>query len=104
MNLLHWEAMRHFSQLGTSRYDFVGTRIAPEKGSKQEGLKMFKERFGGALSKGYMWKYPIRKWKYELYQLAVGRLRGGDIVDRERRRVMFPNEVTAPIAKTCEVR
>jgi hypothetical protein len=42
MNLLHWEAMQHFSQLGTKRYDFVGTRIAPAKGSKQEGLKMLK--------------------------------------------------------------
>ena len=39
MNLLHWEAIQIFRELGVKRYDFVGVRIDPEKGSKQEGLK-----------------------------------------------------------------
>lgn len=86
-NLLHWEAMRQFRTLGVKRYDFVGVRINPDKGSKQEGLLMFKQRFGGRLSQGYMWKYPLSPLKYGVYSLAVRFLRGGDIVDNEHHRV-----------------
>jgi hypothetical protein len=82
-NLLHWEAARLFRELGVKWYDFVGVRINPEKGSKQEGLLMFKERFGGKLAKGFMWKYSIHPLKYAVYSLAVRFLRDGDIVDQE---------------------
>lgn len=87
MNLLQWEAIRHFQSLGVRRYNFVGVRIDPEKGSKQEGLKMFKERFGGQLLQGYMWKYPLRPVPSAVYSLAVRWLRGGDIVDREHHKL-----------------
>ena len=87
MNLLHWEAMCMFRSLGVQRYDFVGVRIKPEKGSKQEGLSMFKERFGGQLVKGYMWKYPLKKWQYVVYDSAVRLTRGGDIVDAEKHKL-----------------
>jgi len=86
-NLLHWEAVRQFKELGVGRYDFVGVRINPEKGSKQEGLMMFKERFGGQLFQGYMWKYAIHPLKYAVYNLAVRLLRGGDIVDSEHHKL-----------------
>ena len=86
-NLLHWEAIRRFQGLGVRRYDFVGVRINPEEGSKQEGLKMFKQRFGGQLNQGYMWKYSIRPLKYAVYSLVVRLLRGGDIVDLERHKL-----------------
>jgi len=86
-HLLHWEAMRQFRNLGVHYYDFVGTRINPEKGSKQEGLMMFKERFGGQLVHGYMWKYAIHPLKYSVYNLAVRLLRGGDIVDHEHHKL-----------------
>jgi hypothetical protein len=33
--LLYWEAIRFFKSLGIQRYDFVGARIDPEKGSRQ---------------------------------------------------------------------
>lgn len=84
MNLLHWEAIRLFRELGVRRYDFVGVRIDPEPGSKQEGLRMFKERFGGRLMQGYMWKYSFHPLKYFVYGLAVRWRRGGDIIDQER--------------------
>lgn len=87
MNLLHWEAIRHFRELGVKRYDFVGVRINPEKGSKQEGLANFKERFGGRLAQGYMWKYSLRPLKAVAYSVAVRLLRGGDIVDWERHKL-----------------
>ncbi len=83
MNLLHWEAIRLFRGLGVKRYDFVGVRINPKPGSKQEGLKLFKERFGGRLVQGHMWKYPFHPLKYFVYGLAVRLRRGGDIVDQE---------------------
>jgi lipid II:glycine glycyltransferase (peptidoglycan interpeptide bridge formation enzyme) len=85
MNLLHWEAIRLFRGLGVKRYDFVGVRINPEAGSKQAGLKMFKERFGGQLVQGYTWKYSFHPLKYFAYGLAVRLRRGGDIIDQERR-------------------
>jgi len=86
-NLIHWEAIRHFREVGVKSYDFVGVRINPEEGSKQEGLMQYKQRFGGRLEQGYMWKYPIRPLKYAVYNLAVRHLRGGDIVDQERHKL-----------------
>ena len=83
-NLLQWEAIRQFRELGVGRYDFVGVRINPEGQSKQEGLMMFKQRFGGPLFQGYMWKYSLNPLKFAVYNLAVRMLRGGDIVDQER--------------------
>lgn len=87
MNLLQWEAIRAFQMEGVKRYDFVGVRINPEKGSKADGLATFKERFGGQLLQGYIWKLPIRPLKYAVYSQAVQRLRGGDIVDQERHKI-----------------
>jgi len=87
MNLLQWEAIRTFRNLGVKRYDFVGVRINPEKGSKQEGLMAFKQRFGGRLIQGYMWKYSLNPLKFAAYSLAVRFLRGGDIVDHERHKL-----------------
>ncbi len=87
MNLIHWEAIRMFRRLGVKRYDFCGVRINPKQGSKQEGLKIFKERFGPRLVQGYMWKCPLNRLKSAVYSLAVRFLRGGDIVDAERHKL-----------------
>jgi hypothetical protein len=88
MNFLQWEIIRQFRELGVHYYDFCGARINPENGSKAEGLIMFKERFGGKLSEGYMWKYPLIPYKYTLYSLA-SRIRsgGGDVVDQEHHKL-----------------
>jgi hypothetical protein len=86
-NMIHWAAIKLFREIGVKQYDFVGVRIDPEKGSKQEGLQMYKQRFGGRLVKGFMWKYPISKFKYSIYGLAVRYLRGGDIVDHENHKL-----------------
>ena len=87
MNLLHWEAIRLFKGLGVRRYDFVGVRINPEPGSKQEGLMTFKQRFGGQLHQGYLWKYSFNALKFSIYNMAVRFRRGGDIVDQERHKI-----------------
>jgi lipid II:glycine glycyltransferase (peptidoglycan interpeptide bridge formation enzyme) len=87
MNFLQWEIIRQFRELGVHHYDFCGARINPEKGSKAEGLIMFKERFGGKLSEGYMWKYPLSPTKYFLYSLASRVRSGGDVVDQEHHKL-----------------
>ena len=87
MNLLQWEAIRYFHGLGVKQYDFCGVRINPEKGSKQAGLMMFKERFGPQLIQGYMWKCSLNQIKSAVYSLAVRLLRGGDIVDAEHHKL-----------------
>jgi hypothetical protein len=85
--LLYWEAIRSFSKLGVQRYDFVGARIEPESGSKQEALNLFKKRFGAKLIHGYIWKYSFHPIKYLLYCLAARVRSGGDIVDAERHKL-----------------
>ena len=87
MNFLQWEIIRQMRDAGVRSYDFCGARINPEKGSKAEGLIMFKERFGGKLSEGYMWKYSLNPWKYALYSWASGLRSGGDVVDQEHHKL-----------------
>lgn len=86
MKLLQWEAIRLFRNCGVRRFDFVGARINPERGSKQEGITLFKQYLGGRQVQGYIWKYPFHPMKYAVYSLAVRFLRGGDIVDQESHR------------------
>jgi len=94
-NMLQWEAIKFFRGLGVKSYDFCGVRINPEKGSKQAGLMMFKERFGPRLVPGYMWKESLAPLKSAIYSLGVRLLRGGDIVDREHHKL---NAAPAPVS------
>jgi lipid II:glycine glycyltransferase (peptidoglycan interpeptide bridge formation enzyme) len=91
MHLLLWEAIRQFRACGVKRFDFQGVRIDPKEGSKQEGIYNFKMRFGGTLVRGYMWKYAYRPLKFGAYSLAMRLLRGGDIVDQERVKLVAQN-------------
>ena len=93
MKWLQWEAIRLFHMLGIKRLDFVGTRIDPEKGSKQEALDQFKRRFGAKLIQGYIWKYPIHPLRYRLYCLAARLRSGGDIVDAERHKLKSSSSI-----------
>ena len=86
--LLYWEAIRSFRQLGVQRYDFVGARINPARGSRQEGINLLKKRFGATLIQGYMWKFSLRPVASAVYSLAVRWLRGGDIVDHEGHKLV----------------
>lgn len=90
MKLLQWEAIRLFQKIGVKLFDFVGARIDPEPGSKQEALNSFKRRFGATLKQGYMWKYSLHPLKYRLYGLAARVRSGGDIVDAERHKLNSP--------------
>ena len=85
--LLYWEAIRLFKGLGVQRYDFVGARINPEKGSKQDAINALKRRFGSQLKQGYIWKYSIKTLPYKIYGIASHWRSGGDIVDAERHKM-----------------
>ena len=87
MQLLHWEAIRTFRELGVKRFNFTGARTDPEKGSKQEGIMTFKQRFGGRLVRGYMWKYGFSRIKFAAYSAVVRMTMGGDVVDLERHKL-----------------
>jgi len=80
MHLLQWEAIRQFHDMGVKRFNFTGVRIDPEKGSKQEGIRNFKMRFGGKLVQGYIWKYSFNPLKFAAYSVAVRLLWGDDVV------------------------
>lgn len=71
MNLLIWEAMVYMKSEGVKYFDFVGARIAPEPGSKLEGIQRFKERFGSTLKVGYAFELAINKPLYDLYKLLL---------------------------------
>ncbi len=91
--LIYWDAITSFRQQGVSRFDFYGARVDPLKGSKHETINALKQRFGATLIKGYMWKYPLRPLKSLAYSLGVRYLRGGDIVDEERHKLVKPGTV-----------
>ena len=92
LNLLHWKAMCDMKKRGVRYFDFVGGRVSPVKGSKQEGIQRFKSRFGASAKVGFLWKIAFRPFKYKLFQLmahfnALVRRRYylGDIIDEELR-------------------
>ena len=91
--LLYWEAIRQFKELGIRLYDFMGARVNPKPGSKQEALSLFKRRFGATLKQGYIWKYPIHPMKYRLYCLAARLRSGGDLVDAEHHKLRSSSTV-----------
>jgi lipid II:glycine glycyltransferase (peptidoglycan interpeptide bridge formation enzyme) len=94
MNLLVWQIMLDMKEKGVQRFDFVGARINPQAGSKFEGIQRFKSRFGSELKIGYLWKIPIKPFKYKLFRFvtwAYYKLKNkaymGDIIDQELRNV-----------------
>jgi len=97
--LLYWEAIKLFKSLGVQLYDFVGARINPEKGSKQDSINALKRRFGAELKQGYIWKQSIKPLKYKLYGIAARWRSGGDIVDAERHKLKEFNAAMAGGAK-----
>jgi hypothetical protein len=92
MNLMQWEIIKHFKSLGVESYNFVGARLKPSEGSKLEGIQRFKSRFGGEMKTGYLWKMPLNKIKFHLFNLIVklrnfGSNSGKDIIDQEREKI-----------------
>ena len=84
-NLLQWEIMLWLKANGVKKYSFVGCRINEDENSKYHNIQRFKERFGGKLIQGYMFKCVCNKFMYSLFLLAL-KVRGasmGDAIDQE---------------------
>jgi len=67
-NYMHWQAMRDLKQKGVKKYSFVGCRINEDENSKYHTIQRFKERFGGDLIQGYMFKSVLISWKYNAFR------------------------------------
>lgn len=71
MNLLHWEAIKNMKNMGVKKYSFVGCRMNVDEDSKLQNIQRFKERFGGELVSGYMFKVVLNSFYYEMYKLML---------------------------------
>lgn len=67
-NYLHWEVIKSLKEQGIKKYSFVGCRINEDENSKYHSIQRFKERFGGELVTGYMFKVIICPWQYRVFQ------------------------------------
>lgn len=90
---LFWHAIMESKLRGVQLFDFVGARINPPAGSKDERIQRFKESLGARLRVGYLWKFPISNIKYRFYNQLVktrcilkNRKYKGDIIDQELNR------------------
>ena len=91
--LLYWEVMKDSKNIGVKLFDFVGARINPTPGSKQESLQLYKRHFGSKMKQGFLWKMVFNKQKYNIFiiymkiiNLLKGRNNKGEIIDQERNR------------------
>ena len=90
INYLHWSTIKTMKEREVSRYDFVGARLSDVSKSKLEGIQSFKERFGGELKKGYLFKMDLSHLKCKVHDSLVlisnkikGRDTFKDIIDQE---------------------
>lgn len=84
-NLLQWEIMLWLKSNGVKKYSFVGCRINEDEDSKYHGIQRFKERFGGELVQGYMFKCVCNTFMHALF-LGIMKMRGAstsDVIDQE---------------------
>lgn len=91
-NLLQWKAILDMKAAGVKKYSFVGCRINEDEDSKYHGIQRFKERFGGELVQGYMFKMDFSPLMRKLFNFVVS-LRGlvsthkyvafKDVIDQE---------------------
>lgn len=80
-NYLHWEMIEKFKENGVQKYSFVGCRIKEDRESKYHGIQRFKERFGGELIQGYMFKLILNPEKYKLFRFLYKLKNKKELVD-----------------------
>lgn len=67
-NLLQWEVIKDMKKEGVLKYSFVGCRINVDENSKYYGIQKFKERFGGVLFEGKIFKIIYNKPMYWMFK------------------------------------
>lgn len=70
-NLLQWRAILDMKAAGVKKYSFVGCRINEDEDSKYHGIQRFKERFGGELVQGYLFKIEYNPLMRRLFDFVV---------------------------------
>lgn len=70
-NLLQWKAILDMKSRGVLKYSFVGCRINEDEDSKYHGIQRFKERFGGSLIQGYMFKIDFSPLMRKMFDMLV---------------------------------
>ena len=85
--------MLDMKEKGVKYFSFVGCRINEDENSKFHGIQRFKERFGGELKQGYLFKLDFNPFRHCLFNflLAFRNLIKGnhkfviqkDIIDQE---------------------
>jgi len=67
-DLLMWQSITAMKELGCTRYDFVTVEVAPPPGSRGEGVRTFKAKWGGSLVETPTYRYwsPIRRLWHRL--------------------------------------
>lgn len=71
-NLLQWQAMLDMKEKGVKTFSFVGCRINEDENSKYHGIQRFKERFGGELVQGVMFKKTLNPFMLFLFNCMDG--------------------------------
>lgn len=83
-NLLQWQAIKDMKAYGVAKFSFVGCRINEDKNSKYHGIQRFKERFGGELVQGFLFKKVLSKFYFNLFifsKTCISLLKHGRIVN-----------------------
>jgi len=80
-NLLQWVAIQDMKKNGVEKFSFVGCRINEDEDSKYHGIQRFKERFGGTLDQGFMFKTILSPVKYRLFRRFYKIKKGVDCTD-----------------------
>lgn len=88
MNLLHWNTILYMKNKSTSSYSFVGCRINEDVDSKYHGIQRFKERFGGDLISGFMFKVVFNNLYYSIAKFALKIMKQPihDAIDQEKHK------------------
>lgn len=84
-NLLQWQAIKDMKSQGVKKYSFVGCRINEDEDSKYHGIQRFKERFGGDLIQGVLFKVVFSPLLFRLFNAFLGLsslLKTGHVVKR----------------------
>lgn len=89
-NLLHWVAIKEMKKKGVLHYSFVGCRINEDRNSKYHEIQRFKERFGGKLIEGYMYKINFNPFYHFIYNILLliktKALLPKDAIDQEKKK------------------
>jgi len=67
-DIMHWTAMRSAAEEGARWYDLSGVSPAPMPGSKEEGIRNFKKRWGGEYVEYLTFCKDFPHWRMHLYR------------------------------------